>query len=884
MTAPNMTTQGFGWSLDQSVTANAMSITLTNPPAAVVNQALVGVVPADANTGAVTLTITNAPAPWSSANAVYFQGSPLVAGMFNAGDLLTVAWNDPAARWDAHINPLMLNKYVFSGADGLGDNAITESASSFTLAVAQSGQQVIVTSAGAAVTLPPPTIGLNYDLWMTGGSITAPSGLIVNEWQSAASFSIPTGNVQHVRLVCDGTNWRINYADLVISTAVTFNVGGSSPNFSTMMAAIEWIRQLTVLDGGSVTLYECRSSVTEQYAITGLYAPWLTITTNVSGGVDLPFATSGYVVLPAGAYIEGGTSGTYQFSFIDCVLNLGGSWVYNTTTLSRSMIGQLRGDLTVLSGSSFTINDNTNSSADCYGGRMFFDGSIVATDATVTANGPTAFAGSDVTVGANAVIQAYKPLVAKGGRATCVGGTLEAIVEYVEATNAGIMQLEKGSISCFSGASSNNGIMQAINGGAILVGSGFSISSWSGVTGDALVASAGGIIEWSGSFPAPVAGMTLAQAGYGGRINIGVTAYSGPAAAAYAAQVSNGGFVSFAVDPTATWTDGFNVAPNSITSSGLITAPSAGNTPITSAYAATATPLMDGAAAVGTSLDYARQDHVHPTDTSRAALWQVGNFGGYDSYNASATLTGSQAGHFIAYYGSTTGQTLTMPDAKAGTDEPWTFTLSNISSASVTLALPTGNQFTLSNGTAPTSIVLASGETLVLVAGQNTGNWSVIGGSGAYDANGAPLYVSQAATQPTQAVQLQQLTNSTLQPGFYNALTLTPPSNQTGLRAASDATGVYLEANPAGTGANAFWVSGLGGVTLTSYNVKATSFTMSGYFSPGVYTVANLPTGVPTGARATVSDATSPTFLGSLTGGGTVTCPVFYNGSAWVAG
>lgn len=32
---------------------------------------------------------------------------------------------------------------------------------------------------------------------------------------------------------------------------------------------------------------------------------------------------------------------------------------------------------------------------------------------------------------------------------------------------------------------------------------------------------------------------------------------------------------------------------------------------------ATATPLMDGTAAVGTSTKYARQDHVHPTDTSR---------------------------------------------------------------------------------------------------------------------------------------------------------------------------------------------------------------------------------------------------------------------------
>jgi hypothetical protein len=35
---------------------------------------------------------------------------------------------------------------------------------------------------------------------------------------------------------------------------------------------------------------------------------------------------------------------------------------------------------------------------------------------------------------------------------------------------------------------------------------------------------------------------------------------------------------------------------------------------------ATAAPLMDGTAAVGTSLLYARQDHVHPSDTSRLAL------------------------------------------------------------------------------------------------------------------------------------------------------------------------------------------------------------------------------------------------------------------------
>lgn len=35
------------------------------------------------------------------------------------------------------------------------------------------------------------------------------------------------------------------------------------------------------------------------------------------------------------------------------------------------------------------------------------------------------------------------------------------------------------------------------------------------------------------------------------------------------------------------------------------------------AVAATATPLMDGTAAVGTATKYAREDHVHPKDTSK---------------------------------------------------------------------------------------------------------------------------------------------------------------------------------------------------------------------------------------------------------------------------
>jgi len=44
--------------------------------------------------------------------------------------------------------------------------------------------------------------------------------------------------------------------------------------------------------------------------------------------------------------------------------------------------------------------------------------------------------------------------------------------------------------------------------------------------------------------------------------------------------------------------------------------------------AATATPIVDGTGAVGTSAKYAREDHVHPTDTSRASATDLSTLSG----------------------------------------------------------------------------------------------------------------------------------------------------------------------------------------------------------------------------------------------------------------
>ena len=71
-------------------------------------------------------------------------------------------------------------------------------------------------------------------------------------------------------------------------------------------------------------------------------------------------------------------------------------------------------------------------------------------------------------------------------------------------------------------------------------------------------------------------------------------------------------------------------------------------------------------------------------------------------------------------------------------------------------------------------------------------------------------------------------------------------------------------------------VVGTGGVRIGGKLINDSTLRLKGY------TVATLPAGVQ-GDTAFVTDATAPTFLGALTGGGAVVTPVFYNGTAWVS-
>jgi hypothetical protein len=92
---------------------------------------------------------------------------------------------------------------------------------------------------------------------------------------------------------------------------------------------------------------------------------------------------------------------------------------------------------------------------------------------------------------------------------------------------------------------------------------------------------------------------------------------------------------------------------------------------------------------------------------------------------------------------------------------------------------------------------------------------------------------------------------------------------------------------PAGAGAaivERMRIHASGGISIGNLtDPGATNLSVAGLVGTGGYTVATLPAAGTAGRRAYVTDATLPTYLGVLVGGGAVVCPVFDNGTAWVS-
>lgn len=110
------------------------------------------------------------------------------------------------------------------------------------------------------------------------------------------------------------------------------------------------------------------------------------------------------------------------------------------------------------------------------------------------------------------------------------------------------------------------------------------------------------------------------------------------------------------------------------------------------------------------------------------------------------------------------------------------------------------------------------------------------------------------------------------------SIVLTAPTNSVFLGSSTQAL-ANGDANETVIG---YGATGHGSNTVTIGGPSTVKTYFTGVVITSGYTVASLPAGT-LGARAFVTDAVAPTFLGALTGGGSSFSPVIYNGTAWVS-
>lgn len=226
---------------------------------------------------------------------------------------------------------------------------------------------------------------------------------------------------------------------------------------------------------------------------------------------------------------------------------------------------------------------------------------------------------------------------------------------------------------------------------------------------------------------------------------------SGNAATATSAVQVNGGTLppsvsivatnssSQLIAATMTGTGTTAVLSASPTLTGVPTAPTASantnttqvaTTAFVAGQAATSAPIVDGTATIGTSLLYARQDHVHPTDTSRAPL-------------ASPALTGTPTASTPATGTNTTqiATTAFVQSQLAATSPSLGGTLSNANVA-VSAGAGTGGSATLTGLDATHILTVTTGTLPTLSAAIATVTFSASRGHITY----AVLTPANAAT------------------------------------------------------------------------------------------------------------------------------------------
>ena len=195
-----------------------------------------------------------------------------------------------------------------------------------------------------------------------------------------------------------------------------------------------------------------------------------------------------------------------------------------------------------------------------------------------------------------------------------------------------------------------------------------------------------------------------------------------------------------------------------------------------------------------------------------------------------------------------------------------------------TTAIPTNGQLLIGNGTNYTLNTLTAGLGISVTNGAGT---IAIGNTGVLSWSGSTTGLTPSSPATGDVVLGGTLLAKNGGTGFntYAVGDLLYANTTTTLAKLPDvATGNALISG--GVNTAPLW----GKIGLTTHVSGVLPVANGGTGTGVAYIVSTLPTFGTQGRRAWVTDALAPVFLSAVVGGGTVVCPVFDNGSAWVVG
>jgi hypothetical protein len=280
----------------------------------------------------------------------------------------------------------------------------------------------------------------------------------------------------------------------------------------------------------------------------------------------------------------------------------------------------VNGDIWTTTGGVFArINAGTTQLMNL-GSTQTVSGSITFSNANQTLGNSTAASTINVGIGATLTATVKNVNIGTGGVAGSTTITTIGPVNGASTTSIGGTTLAS-TINLAAGATAT-ATTKAVN-----IGTGGLAGSTTNIAIGSTTGTSTTTLQGTTTFAGPITGaVNNISLGSGTAAQImdfatGVTASGLTKAVSIGTGAAAGSTTTIAIGGTAgTSTTTLNGTTNGVTAAADTNSVALATTAFVVGQAGSATPIVNGTAAVGTSLRYARQDHVHPTDTSRAAL------------------------------------------------------------------------------------------------------------------------------------------------------------------------------------------------------------------------------------------------------------------------